>query len=166
MRPSSRGVGIPGTASGAPPGTGGIRPGSGRNRPPGTARLRTGVASSGPVTQAAQGIALQTSVNVSDRPVTGQGMMGMRQSNPNAGRLVEDAAFYVGILRKRVTDISTEMNKLRNEIDNNSKESSQYSQLERKYETLIKSKEALEGQLADYNLALDKVMSTLQLKVS
>lgn len=63
----------------------------------------------------------------------------------------------VGLLRKRVADISTEMSKLNTEIETNSKDSSQYTQLERKYETLLRSKETLEGQLADYNLALDKV---------
>lgn len=113
----------------------------------------------GPGTQAAQGIALQTNVNVADRPVTGQGMMGMKQS-ANTGRLVEDSAYYVGILRKRVTDITTESNRIRGEIDTLSRDSSQFNALERKYENLLKSKETLEGQLADYNLALDKVNFT------
>lgn len=158
MRPGSRGVGggAPGTSAGAPPGTGMNRPGSGMSRPPGTARLRTGIAPSGPGTQAAQGISIQTNVNVSDRPVTGQGMMGMKaQGGP--GRLVEDSAYYIGLLRKKLSDISSEMNRLRSDMESNSKESSQYTQLEKKYEALIKNKETLEGQLADYNLALDKV---------
>jgi len=62
-------------------------------------------------------------------------------------------------LRKRVADIASETSKLNSEIETNSKDSSQYNQLERKYEALIKNKENLEGQLADYNLALDKVRS-------
>ena len=72
MRPGSRGslgtsAGVPGTSAG--------RPGSGLARPPGTAaRLRTGMTPSGPGTVAAGGIALQANVNVSDRPVTGQGI--------------------------------------------------------------------------------------------
>ena len=53
--------------------------------------------------------------------------------------------------------MNSESNKLKAEIEQQSKDNSQYTQLERKYETLAKSKEALEGQLADYNLALDKV---------
>ncbi len=55
--------------------------------------------------------------------------------------------------------MNSESNKLRAEIEQQSKDNAQYTQLERKYETLAKSKEALEGQLADYNLALDKVVS-------
>lgn len=161
MRPNSRGsigssAGMNSAASGLPPGT--SRPGSkGLNRPPGTsARLRTGVAQSGPGTVAAGGIALQTSVNVSDRPVTGQGMMGMKSKGLNNGRLVEDSAYYIGLLRKRIGDATAETQRLRTEYDQNSKDNSQYSQLERKYESLLKNKETLEGQLADYNLALDK----------
>ena len=53
-----------------------------------------------------------------------------------------------------------ETNNLRKEIDQQSRDSNQYSQLERRYETLIKNKENLEGELADYNLALDKTRTS------
>jgi hypothetical protein len=120
-------------------------------------RLRTGVAPSGPGTQAAQGFALNASVNLSERPVTGQGVMGIKAQGHGAGRLVYDAAYYTGLLRKKVSDVNSEIVKLRTEIEQQSKDSSQYTNLERRYEALVKSKETLEGQLADYNLALDKV---------
>ena len=139
-----------------PPGTGGVRPGSGR-RAPGTARLRTGVAPSGPGTQAAQGLALNASVNVSERPVTGQGMKGMTAQGQGTGRLVYDVAYYIGLLRQKIKDVNTETNRLRTEMDQQSRDNTQYVQLERRYDSLIKNKEQLEGQLADYNLALDKV---------
>lgn len=152
MRPNSRGP--PGSSGGAPPGTG-LRPGSGR-KAPGTARLRTGVAPSGPGTQAAQGIALNASINVQDRPVTGQGVMGMKVQG-NQGRLVEDSSYYIGILRRKISDIQNEIKKLRGVVESNSKDSSSYTQLEKRYENLMKNKALLEGQLADYNLAVDKV---------
>ena len=167
MRPNSRGGtalgmgGMPGTSGGQPPGTG-FRPGSGIGRkPPGTGRLRTGVAPSGPGTQAAQGVALSASISVLDRPVTGQGVMGMKTVGQGTGRLVEDNSYYVGLLRKRITDVGGETRKLRNEIDQQSKDNSAYTQLEKKYETLAKEKEKLEGQLADYNLAMDKVLKDI-----
>ena len=81
----------------------------------------------------------------------------MKSKGLNNGRLVEDAAYYIGLLRKRIGDTTSETQRLKTELDQNAKDTSQYSQLERKYETLLKAKEALEGQLADYNLALDKV---------
>ena len=163
MRPGSRG-GVPSfgqqeSSSGAPPSTG-MRPGSGR-KPPSTAqRLRTGVTPSGPGTQAAQGFAINAAINVMDRPVTGQGVMGMKGMTSSGGRLVEDTSYYVGLLRKKMNDITTETRKLKVEIDQQAKDAAQYSQLEKRYETLIKNKENLEGQLADYNLALDKTRSS------
>jgi intraflagellar transport protein 74 len=159
MRPNSRGFGAPpGTSAGnIPPGTG-FRPGSGR-KPPGSARLRTGIAPSGAGTQAAQGVALNASINVQDRPVTGQGMMGMR-AQTGQGRLIEDTSYYVGILRKRIADVTSESRRLNGLIESNSKDSSQYASLEKRYETLLKNKEVLEGQLADYNLAMDKTRTS------
>ncbi len=173
MRPNSRGSsGLQSSAGGgnsgngggggAPPGTG-IRPGSGR-KPPGTGRLRTGVAPSGPGTQAAQGVALSASINVQDRPVTGQGVMGMKVQG-SQGRLVEDASYYIGLLRKRITDVNTETRRLNGVIESGSRDSTQYIQLERRYEVLIKNKEVLEGQLADYNLALDKVKQSSKMNL-
>lgn len=140
----------------APPGTGAQRrPGSGMNRPPGTAsRLKTGF-TTGPGLEAAQGVAILQQVNVTDRPLTGQGVMGMRPKTQSE-RLVYDASHFVGQIRKRITDINNELTKLRQETEQIAKDNSQYSQYEKKYEALIKSKDTLEGQLADYNLAMDK----------
>lgn len=156
MRPNSRGTGaVPGTASG-PPGTGVNRPGSGR-RPPGTGRLKTGMVSTGPGMQAAQGVALAANINVSDRPVTGQGVMGMKNQQSGSGRLVQDSSYFVGLLKKKIGDLSTETNKLKKEVDEYNAGQAQIGQLKKKHDALIKNKEILEGQLADYNLALDKV---------
>jgi hypothetical protein len=157
MRPNSRGM--IGSSGGAPPGTG-RRPGSGMLRGPGTARLRTGVQPSGAGLEAAQGVALSASVNVSGRPVTGQGVKGMKAQSNTTGRLVYDSAYYVGLLRKKINDVNNESIKLRGEIDQTSRDNGQYVQLEKRYEGLIRSKENLEGQLADYNLALDKTRTS------
>jgi intraflagellar transport protein 74 len=109
------------------------------------------------VTQAAQGIALSANINVSDRPVTGQGMKGLKAQGGPSGRLVEDQSFYVGLLRKKISDVTIESQRLREEAESSSKENAQFAQLEKKFDVLLKNKETLEGQLADYNLALDKV---------
>jgi hypothetical protein len=151
MRPGSGNRNNLGSSSGLA-----TRPGSGR-KPPGTGRLRTGVAPSGPGTLAGQGAALNASINVADRPVTGQGVKGMQAQSSGGGRTVADAAYFIGLLRKKISDVNNETIKLNAEIDQQSKDNSQFVKLERTYETLIKNKEALEGQLADYNLALDKV---------
>jgi hypothetical protein len=109
--------------------------------------------------QAAQGVSLNASVNVSDRPVTGQGVMGMKTGAQGQGRLVQDSAYFVGVLRQRITEVGKESQRLQDEIDQIARDKSQLTQLEKRYEGLLKNKETLEGQLADYNLALDKVES-------
>ena len=53
----------------------------------------------------------------------------------------------------------TEINKLKNEVEEINKDNTTYLTLERKYESLIKDVRKYEGELADYNLALDKYRS-------
>lgn len=106
------------------------------------------------------GVALSASVNVSDRPMTGQGVMGMKTQMKGQGRLVEDSSYFVGLLRQKIKDVNGETIRLRQEIDQQSKDSSTFVHLERRYDTLLKTKENLEGQLADYNLAMDKMRTS------
>jgi intraflagellar transport protein 74 len=114
----------------------------------------------GPGMQAAQGVSLTASINVSDRPVTGQGVMGMKTQANGPGRLVQDPSYYVGILRKKINDVATETKRLNTEMDQYERDQSQMIQLEKRYDTLAKAKEQLEGQLADYNLAMDKTRTS------
>lgn len=79
---------------------------------------------------------------------------------------MEDPSYYVGLIRKKITEVNGESTRLRAEIDQQSRDTSQNTQLERRYETLIKNKETLEGELADYNLALDKVRTSTDPAVS
>ncbi|KAF4318181.1 hypothetical protein BBO99_00007432 [Phytophthora kernoviae] len=108
---------------------------------------------------AGYGISLNTEVNVSDRPVTQQGMMGMRVGSAGPGRQVQDASFFKGKLHSKTAEITSEIEKLQREIEQDAKDKAQYAQLERKYETLAIEVRDLEGQLADYNLAMDKMRS-------
>ena len=73
---------------------------------------------------------------------------------------------YVLDTSKHCFVFSTETSRLRTEIEQYSKDSAQYTQLERKYESLMKAKESLEGQLADYNLALDKVKKIMHTNIA
>lgn len=140
---------MPGTSGGGgmPPGTSGLRSRGG---------LRTGA--QGPGTMAAQGNTILANLDALNRPTTGvnQGVMGMKTSAMGQGRLVQDASYYIGLLRKKITETTNETNRMRTELEQQSKDNAQYSSLEQKYEKLLKSKEKLEGDLADYNLALDK----------
>jgi intraflagellar transport protein 74 len=106
-------------------------------------------------------MAISAQINVSDRPVTGQGVGGMRALGTSSGhRLVEDQSYFVGLLTKKIQDVGTETKRLSEEINQSGKDNSQFSQLEKRFEALLKNKEVLEGQLADYNLALDKTRTS------
>uniref|UniRef100_H3HB40 Uncharacterized protein n=1 Tax=Phytophthora ramorum TaxID=164328 RepID=H3HB40_PHYRM len=161
--------GRPGTGQSLNPITG-ARPGTGQRGMllsasggrPLTGRLGTGQqAPATPGQTAGFGVSLNTEVNVSDRPVTQQGMMGMRTGTGSAGpgRQVQDASFFKGKLHSKTAEIAAEVEKLQREIEQDAKDKAQCAQLERKYETMALEVRDLEGQLADYNLAMDKMRS-------
>jgi hypothetical protein len=136
-----------------PPGTA-LRPPTGLRGLPGT-QLRQPTAAGRPASR--QGLGpLNTNVQVADRPVTQQGMMGMKVTNQGPGRQVADKSYYMGELRKKCDDLGTEIQKMNNEIEQHNKDNTTYTQMERKYESLIKEVRKLQGDLADYNLIVDK----------
>lgn len=85
----------------------GMRPGSGRL---GTGRLGTGQQAA-PGTNLMTGshlcqrrvvytgVGLNTNIQVQDRPVTQQGMKGMRPGSAGPGRQVQDVSYWTGVLR-------------------------------------------------------------------
>jgi intraflagellar transport protein 74 len=70
--------------------------------------------------------------------------------------------FCISTIQNRIKEISQEMKKMGDEEEKSHAESAQYGQLERKYETLIKEVRNLEGQLADYNLSMDKFRTSTE----
>ena len=124
----------------------------------GPLRMKTGaVPGTSAGTQAA--FLPQHNISVSDRPVTGQGIAGMKTAI-GPGRQVQDSSFYIGLLRTKITDITKETRKIKTDMDTMQRDAGQYSQLERKYESLLKEVRNLEGTLADYNLAMDKLRTS------
>jgi intraflagellar transport protein 74 len=62
-------------------------------------------------------------------------------------------------LKNKNNEIVGEIDKMKVEVENINTDNSTYLTLERKYEELIKDVRKYEGELADYNLALDKYRS-------
>ena len=146
-----------------PPGTGmmppntGMRPGSNLKRLS-TAQLRTGQVPSTPGMQAALGISMNNEVKVDDRPVTNHGLKGMRTSHGSRwisgfldwftfifldifwslGRKVQDPAYFVGVLRARISSLTNEIEVLSKESQSRERDLNQYGQYERNYEQLLK----------------------------
>lgn len=58
-----------------------------------------------PGKEAVQGISVMREVQVAERPVTQHGLTGMKPTT-SYGRQVQDASYYIGVVRKRITDVT------------------------------------------------------------
>ena len=86
-------------------------------------------------------------------------MSGMKTATHGPGRQIYDRSYFMNLLKSKNTEIMNEINKMKSEVEEINKDNSTYLTLERKYEALIKDVRKYEGELADYNLALDKYRS-------
>ncbi|XP_034953364.1 intraflagellar transport protein 74 homolog [Zootoca vivipara] len=150
-RPSSRaGLGL-----GARPPSSSLRPPSaallGGGIPPGTSRPGTRGGSVG------TGVVLSSQIKVADRPVTQQGLSGMKTGMKGPQRQIMDKSYYLGVLRSKINELTTEMNKLQKEIDMYNQENSVYLSYEKRAESLASEIKEFQGQLADYNMLVDKL---------
>ena len=107
------------------------------------------------------GVGQNTKVNVVERPMTNHGVsvVGLKNNATGPGRQIYDRNYYLNQLKHKNTEVTSEINKMKSEVEEINKDNSTYMTLERKYETLIKDVRRYEGELADYNLALDKYRS-------
>merc|ERR1719343_1559250 len=145
----------------------GMRPGTmsnGPGVPPGTAvrgttanrmgtrggMTRQGTAAKGP------GVGTLSEVTVSGRPMTMQGMAGMKTGGVGPKRQIYDKTYYTAELRSRQKELYDEVARLSKEINDIQQENKLYNSLEKRYEALVKTVRNLEGDLADHNLATDK----------
>ncbi|XP_036033558.1 intraflagellar transport protein 74 homolog [Onychomys torridus] len=157
-RPISRGgLGL----TGRPPS--GIRPPSGNARvatamPPTTARpgSRGGPLGTGGV--------LSSQIKVADRPVTQQGLSGMKTGMKGPQRQILDKSYYLGLLRSKISELTTEISKLQKEIEMYNQENSVYLSYEKRAETLAVEIKDCQGQLADYNMLVDKLNTNTEME--
>jgi len=132
------------------------RPGS-RGSAVSRSGLRSGLRSSAGSTGTNYGgVGMKANISVADRPVTQHGVGGIRIGTAGPRRQVQDASYFVGLLRNRTSEISSEIKKLKKETERFKSENSSYMKYERQYEDLIKLVRNLEGKLADFNLSMDK----------
>jgi len=135
--------------------------------PPGTAnRMATGMRQGtanrkGTAAQQPLGVGALTEVKVTDRPMTTQGL-GMKTGSVGPKRQVYDKTYYMLELRKKITGLQEEITKMNKEINDVQQDTETYQSLEKRYETLVKTVRSLEGDLADHNLATDKLRTDTQ----
>ncbi|CAL9698267.1 unnamed protein product [Knipowitschia caucasica] len=100
---------------------------------------------------------LSAQIKVADRPVTQQGLSGMKTGVKGPQRQILDKSYYLGLLRSKINELSTENSKLHKEIDNFHQENSVYLSYEKKAEGLAAEIKDFQGQLADYNMLVDNL---------
>lgn len=130
---------------------------------PGTAN-RMGTGRVGTMSRARQGTAVNpvlgvgahTEVVVSERPMTTAGL-GLKTGSLGPKRQVYDRTYYMLELRKRITQLQEEVTKMYKETNDIAQDGELYQSLDKRYESLAKTVRGLEGDLADHNLATDKL---------
>ncbi|KAL3040787.1 hypothetical protein OYC64_011730 [Pagothenia borchgrevinki] len=169
QRPAS-GIGRPLSRSGtAVPGAG--RPPTAVRPPPTAIRVTTGMVPGtsghpgmrGGIPLTTPGV-LSAQIKVTDRPVTQQGLSGMKTGMKGPQRQILDKSYYLGLLRSKINELTTETSKLHKEIDNYNQENSVYLSYEKKAEGLAGEIKDLQGQLADYNMLVDKLNTNTEME--
>merc|ERR1719276_555663 len=93
--------------------------------------------------------------------MTTQGL-GMKTGSIGPKRQVYDRTYYMLELRKKISGLQEEITKMNKEINDVQQDTELYQSLEKRYETLVKTVRSLEGDLADHNLAMDKLRTDTQ----
>ncbi|KAK2886278.1 intraflagellar transport protein 74 homolog isoform X1 [Channa argus] len=107
---------------------------------------------------------LSAQIKVTDRPVTQQGLSGMKTGMKGPQRQILDKSYYLGLLRSKINELTTETSKLHKEIDNYNQENSVYLSYEKRAEGLAAEIKDLQGQLADYNMLVDKLNTNTEME--
>uniref|UniRef100_A0A8C5KYI3 Intraflagellar transport 74 n=1 Tax=Jaculus jaculus TaxID=51337 RepID=A0A8C5KYI3_JACJA len=107
---------------------------------------------------------LSSQIKVADRPVTQQGLTGMKTGMKGPQRQILDKSYYLGLLRSKISELTTEINKLQKEIEMYNQENSVYLSYEKRAETLALEIKELQGQLADYNMLVDKLNTNTEME--
>ncbi|NWV97670.1 IFT74 protein, partial [Machaerirhynchus nigripectus] len=98
---------------------------------------------------------LSSQIKVADRPVTQQGLSGIKTAMKGPQRQIMDKTYYLGVLRSKINELTIEINKLQEEVEMYKQEKSVYLSYEKRAEALAGEIKDFQGQLADYNMVVD-----------
>ena len=79
--------------------------------------------------QSRSGVGLATHINVAERPVTQQGLSGMRTAGNGPTRQIQDNSYYLTLLRQKCTEIMKEIDVLKGAVEQGQKDNAAYGQL-------------------------------------
>ncbi|KAJ3121351.1 Intraflagellar transport protein 74 [Nowakowskiella sp. JEL0407] len=131
----------------------------GQNAPPRTCEVQTVAVDR----ERRLGMDLERELNT-DRPMTQQGLGGMRANVQGPGRVVQDKTFFQSELRQRITLLNSEITRINSEAQTIEKENSNYMVFEKRADNLANELRELQGQLGDLNLLVDKLHTDTELE--
>ncbi|KOC64137.1 Intraflagellar transport protein 74 like protein [Habropoda laboriosa] len=106
----------------------------------------------------------QMNINVMERPITQHGIAGIR---PGTGRglsmtrQIQDKRYYIGLMQLKVRELNQEITVIIKDIEDQNKERATYLHYDKRAKDLATELTALQGQLADYNIVVDKMTSDI-----
>lgn len=89
--------------------------------------------------------------------MTQHGLVAPKTALKSSQRQVQDKSYFVGLLRAKMTELIAETNRLQRENESLAQEQATYSSYEKKAEALSAELKELQGEMADYNLLVDKL---------
>ncbi|XP_012272286.1 intraflagellar transport protein 74 homolog [Orussus abietinus] len=110
----------------------------------------------------------QMNVNILDRPITQQGIAGIRPGT-NRGlpmnRQVQDKRYYEGLVQLKIRELTQEIASISREIDSQSRDRLTLMHYDKRAKDLAAELSDLQGQLADYNIVVDKMSMDIDKEV-
>lgn len=130
-------------------------------RPPPTGRTGTTMGTARPGSRAnlttGQGRGLSAQITVVDRPMTQQGLGGLKTAPQRNQRQVQDKSYFQGLIRTKVSELNNEIGRLMKEINHLTQEQSTYLTYDKRAKALAQEINDFQGQLGDYNMLVDKL---------
>ncbi|CAK9821400.1 Intraflagellar transport protein 74 homolog [Anthophora retusa] len=106
----------------------------------------------------------QININIMERPITQHGIAGIR---PGTGRglsmtrQIQDKRYYIGLMQLKVRELNQEITVIIKDIEDQNKERATYLHYDKRAKDLATELTVLQGQLADYNIVVDKMTSDI-----
>ncbi|XP_035730812.1 intraflagellar transport protein 74 homolog [Vespa mandarinia] len=111
---------------------------------------------------------LNTGLSMSglERPITQHGIASIRPGTAGRGtsmtRQVQDKRYYEGLVQLKMRELSQEMATIVRDIDMQNKERATILHYDKRAKDLAGELTALQGELADYNIVVDKMSSNIE----
>lgn len=100
---------------------------------------------------------LNSQIRVADRPVTQQGLRGIKTGSKGPNRQVQDRSYFMGLLRGKIQELSHEIQAMNQSVEIFNQENATFLTFEKRAEVLASQIKELQGEMADYNTLMDKL---------